>query len=479
MILVITMTLAAAAAMADAQADFNKYIKAYNQQIATKSYGPAARSAAGAAAACAEIKNYDGAFKLVSNLEKTMAEHGVGTDSLPLPYYYTAKTRYDIYKKMGNAAQAEAWLGKMGALAKKINSREVTDEMLFTEAQFYYSQDRAQLGDRCIARLIKSYESDKDYKAADTAYQQIIDRAVSAGDARLVEHTFESYMRWSDSIEAINQDTELSKVKQEVAQEQAEVARKQSTINSRTSLMVIFITLFVIAVAALGATVVFYQRIRAKNRRIKLAAREAEERNAAKSAMLQNMSTTMEPALDKLDPDDPAVQSLKGYVKKVGELSEVDSAPVVDPLTLQEVNIEQMCSRLIEDVRPDLKKGVTIHQEGTKGYAKIDREGVEKILSHLLFNAARFTPEGGKITLAYRKRGANSHQFVVTDNGPGIPVEEREVVFKAFGQPGDITQDGDRLGLPICALRATKMGGSLTIDPQVTKGVSFILALKS
>lgn len=108
----------------------------------------------------------------------------------------------------------------------------------------------------------------------------------------------------------------------------------------------------------------------------------------------------------------------------------------------------------------------------------MDRADVTKILTHLLDNAARYTPEGGRITLAYRKRGANSHQFVVTDSGPGIPASEREGLFKAFSSAHDIN-DGDRLGLPICALRAEKMGGTLTIDPEVTKGSSFILSIKS
>ena len=195
---------------------------------------------------------------------------------------------------------------------------------------------------------------------------------------------------------------------------------------------------------------------------MKRLAREAEERTAAKSEMLQNMSSTLEPALESLDPSNPAVQTIKGYMRKVGELSEVDSAPAVDPSTLVEVNIEQMASQLADAVRPRLRKGVTLHLDGTRGMARLDREGVEKILSHLLDNAAKYTPEGGKITLSYRKRGANSHQFAVTDNGPGIPAADREGLFRPFDSAHDLAEGGDRLGLPICALRAEKMGGTLT-----------------
>ena len=305
--MVITMTFAAMAAMADTQADFNRYIKAYNSQVASRQYLPAARSAVGAAMACAEARNYEGAFKLLGGLEKVMAERGVTADSLPQPYFYLAKGRYDLYRMTKNNGQAEAWLNKMAKYAKESGSRDITNDMLFTEAQYYYSVGRTALGQRCIARLIKQYESGKDYRAADSAYQKLIDQAVTANDAGLVERTYESYMQWSDSIEALNNDSELGKVKQEMAQTEATVAEKQHTINSRTSLMVIFITLFVIAVAALGLGAVFYQRVLVKNRRMKRLAREAEERTAAKSEMLQNMSSTLEPALESLDPSNPAV----------------------------------------------------------------------------------------------------------------------------------------------------------------------------
>ena len=477
--MVITMTFAAMAAMADTQADFNRYIKAYNSQVASRQYLPAARSAVGAAMACAEARNYEGAFKLLSGLEKALAERGMTADSLPQPYFYLAKGRYDLYRMTQNNSQAEAWLNKMAKYAKESGSRDITNDMLFTEAQYYYSVGRTALGQRCIARLIKQYESGKDYRAADSAYQKLIDQAVTANDAGLVERTYESYMQWSDSIEALNTDSELGKVKQEMAQTEATVAEKQHTINSRTSLMVIFITLFVIAVAALGLGAVFYQRVLVKNRRMKRLAREAEERTAAKSEMLQNMSSTLEPALESLDPSNPAVQTIKGYMRKVGELSEVDSAPAVDPSTLVEVNIEQMASQLADAVRPRLRKGVTLHLDGTRGMARLDREGVEKILSHLLDNAAKYTPEGGKITLSYRKRGANSHQFAVTDNGPGIPAADREGLFQPFDSAHDLAESGDRVGLPICALRAEKMGGTLSLDPSVTRGASFVLSIHS
>jgi hypothetical protein len=94
----------------------------------------------------------------------------------------------------------------------------------------------------------------------------------------------------------------------------------------------------------------------------------------------------------------------------------------------------------------------------------------------LLENAAEYTPAGGKIGLDFKKRGAHTHQFIISDTGCGIAEEQRENIFKPFTAVKDLTQ-GDGLGLPICALIATKMDGSLTLDSSYAKGTRFVLEL--
>ena len=99
-----------------------------------------------------------------------------------------------------------------------------------------------------------------------------------------------------------------------------------------------------------------------------------------------------------------------------------------------------------------------------------------KSIRDLLENAAEYTPAGGKIWLDFKKRGAHTHQFIISDTGCGIPEEQRENIFKPFTEVKDLTQ-GDGLGLPICSLIATKMNGSLTLDSSYNKGARFVLEL--
>ena len=467
------------AAMADSQSSFTKNMSAYNSQLSKGQYVDAAKSLGRAAMACAEVKNYTGGFNVINGMERVLASKGIKADSLPEVFYNLAKDKFDLYMDMHNSSSAQAQLQKMISLAKKTDSKQVMNSMLYSAASFYYSINEAVKGDQCISRLIKQFDNANDYKAADAAYQRIIDRAVSSGNAQMVEHTYESYMHWSDSIDAINENTALGKVKQEYAASQETIAQKDKTIAGKTGLIATFVVLFIIALAALGVGFWFYMRAMAKNRRLRRSVEAANEQSAAKSAILHNMSSTMEPTLEKLNTDDPAVRNLRGYVKRVGELSDVGNTVPKGPEELEDVQIDKFCQEIVDEVKPQFKEGVTFHMDVARGVAKIDAPEVKKILTHLLENAAKYTPEKGRVSLTYKKRGAKVHQFIVADSGPGIPAEKRETIFTAFSTPNADLSQGDGLGLPICALRAEKINGKLELDPDHQKGSTFVLTVRA
>lgn len=406
--LALTLTLSALGLLADTQSEFNAHLKAYNSRIAAHQYLPAAQSAAAAAAVCVNAHNYDGAFRLLGNFDKALAQNGIAPDSLPAVRYTTEKARYEAYRQLKNNGSALKSLSRMGNFAKKAGTKEITTDMLFNEAQYYYSTDQNAKGDLCIARLIKQFNNSKDYTAADKAYRSLIDRAVSAGDAELVEHTYENYMQWSDSIEAITAHSELGKVKKEYADSQETIAEKDHTIATRTGWIVTFITLFVIAVAALAIGALFYFRILAKNRRMKKSVETANAQSAAKSAILHNMSSQMEPTLERLDQSDPAVQNLRGYVKRVGELSDVENAETSASAGLEETNLDTFCETIVAKVRPLVRPRVTITFNGTKGYALINPQEVGKILTHLLEKCGKIYSRGRKNYIELQKARSES-----------------------------------------------------------------------
>lgn len=140
--LVLTLTAAVLGMWADSQTELNRHLKAYNTRLAARQYLPAAQSAAAAADVCVKAHNYDGAFRLLGNFDQALAGAGITADSLPKVYYTTEKARYEAYRKLDNNASAAKSLTKMGAYAKKSGDKAITSDMLFNEAQYYYSVDQ-------------------------------------------------------------------------------------------------------------------------------------------------------------------------------------------------------------------------------------------------------------------------------------------------------------------------------------------------
>jgi signal transduction histidine kinase len=108
-----------------------------------------------------------------------------------------------------------------------------------------------------------------------------------------------------------------------------------------------------------------------------------------------------------------------------------------------------------------------------------DRDRALEILHHLLGNAAKFTPRGGRVTLGC-ERGPGVARFVVADTGRGVPEGHRESIFHPFVQAEKgLTRsvDGSGMGLAVGRELAQRMGGSLTVTSEVGVGSRFVLTL--
>jgi two-component system sensor histidine kinase KdpD len=87
-----------------------------------------------------------------------------------------------------------------------------------------------------------------------------------------------------------------------------------------------------------------------------------------------------------------------------------------------------------------------------------------QVLTNLVSNAIKFSPEGETITISAREL-ENGFEFTVRDRGKGIAEENRERVFETFeqGSRADAKQ-GTGLGLAICKLIIEAHDGKIWIE---------------
>jgi two-component system phosphate regulon sensor histidine kinase PhoR len=111
--------------------------------------------------------------------------------------------------------------------------------------------------------------------------------------------------------------------------------------------------------------------------------------------------------------------------------------------------------------------------------AEADAEKLRQILGALVDNAVKYSPDGGTVTVAARRRGATV-ELEVADEGIGIPPAERERIFRKFyrAETGrDPGLGGTGLGLFIARGLVEAMGGHIDVDSEEGEGSRFFFAL--
>lgn len=108
-------------------------------------------------------------------------------------------------------------------------------------------------------------------------------------------------------------------------------------------------------------------------------------------------------------------------------------------------------------------------EEGGGPILVTDGDRVLQVITNLLQNAFRWTPDEGTVELVLRQGNGAVH-VEIADTGPGIAPEEREEIFRPFHSTD--TQ-GTGLGLPIARELAEALGGRIELESSVGQGSRF------
>lgn len=452
------------------------FLQAYNSFASQEKYAPAVECSINASALYHRENYYKEAFELLRSAEQLV---GSGEQKLkksfPKLRFRIGKERLQMYIDIKNPARAKEQLNKLTETTKAAGNDSLSNDFLYIQANYYYTFNMNSQGDAAFKKLIERYKQQKNYAKADECYKKLIDIARKANNAELVARTYDKYIVWTDSIKALAAQDRLNILKEKYNRSLTTIQEKDNSLSAKQYIIIGFCILTAVLAAALVIGTIVLLRFVMLTRKQKRAIDTANEHNELKTRFIRNISAQMEPTLDMLDSELPGVQALRTFSNHIQELSELENS-LSEPYEMQEKNISAFCENVMDKIRNKVQEDVSLTVNAPKLNVKISPEHLERILLHLLENSAEYTPAGGKIWLDFKKRGAHTHQFIISDTGCGIPEAQRENIFKPFTEIKNLTQ-GDGLGLPICSLIAIKMNGSLTLDSSYTKGARFVLEL--
>jgi two-component system, chemotaxis family, sensor kinase Cph1 len=193
-------------------------------------------------------------------------------------------------------------------------------------------------------------------------------------------------------------------------------------------------------------------------------------RNPLSSILLQT-AVMLEPTL--VDHEDGG-QVLRGGVERIRRSAAHMKSLTDDLVDLASLEAEHFklhlryveSRRLIEEAllisspQAEAKRITLVTELIDTPRLEADSERIIRVLSNLLGNAIKFTPEGGRVTVRAERR-ADDFSVVVADTGPGVPADHLPRVFERYWQNAATTKPGSGLGLYIARGIIEAHGGKI------------------
>lgn len=148
----------------------------------------------------------------------------------------------------------------------------------------------------------------------------------------------------------------------------------------------------------------------------------------------------------------------------------------------EKLSLRKILEDLVGDAKPNSeRKGQTLKFNSAKTPFNYfgDANALRKVFTNLISNAIRYTAEGGNITVSLSKADLN-YVVKVTDDGQGIPEDEKVNIFKEFYRTPTARKaisEGTGLGLAIVMRMVELHGGDIQVESQVDVGSTFTVLL--
>jgi signal transduction histidine kinase len=173
-------------------------------------------------------------------------------------------------------------------------------------------------------------------------------------------------------------------------------------------------------------------------------------------------------------------QSAAGMDRMITALLDVEQM-VHDKVTLHCERTDlrallQECMDLFAQVVLTKSFSMTLDAGAEPLFADVDRDRILQVLSNLIGNALKFTPNGGTVKFSARKQ-ERQVEISVADNGPGIPPQDRQLIFERFTKLRMNDRTGLGLGLFVAKWIVEAHKGHISVTSDVGKGSTFSFTL--
>jgi CheY-like chemotaxis protein len=182
-----------------------------------------------------------------------------------------------------------------------------------------------------------------------------------------------------------------------------------------------------------------------------------------------------------------ASKLLLGIITDILDMSKIEAGKL--ELSTVEFNFEEMIQHVENVVRfrtDEKNQTLTVHIEKDMPKNFIgDDQRLAQVITNLVGNAVKFTPENGSINIDSlflgEEKGVCTVQISVKDSGIGISPEQQAKLFQPFQQADSGTArkfGGTGLGLAISCNIVEMMGGRIWIDSELGKGSTFTFTVR-
>ena len=174
-----------------------------------------------------------------------------------------------------------------------------------------------------------------------------------------------------------------------------------------------------------------------------------------------------------------SVDRLALLIQDLSELSRIESGALT--LVPEVLRLDQVLADLVRELRqhPSARQATLreVLQAPPDTRIVVDPLRLHQVVENLVSNALKFSPPGGEVTLAVRVT-TQGLVWEVTDQGPGIPVEEQGRIFERFYRAQAAkAKPGTGLGLAIVKHLSRLMGGEVTVESRPGAGATFRVIL--